>query len=186
MHFLLATGLALIVGFIPLGKELSFQRSFVFYPYFVLGYMMSKEDWLAKLRSVNVTWGYAVLGVYIILIAVIPHIPLSMLVQFHYYAELGSVPSAFAMRICSYFWMLPLAIAVLRIIPDEEWFADEGRNSLFYYLYHPFLIGVFHIMSVHYGINTTLPFILLYSVMTMFVLQFLSKCKVLSKLTKPF
>lgn len=187
MHLCLGLSLVLsiIAGFIPIGREFSFQRTFAFYPYFLLGYYMRHKEWMTKLRGINYRWCCAVILIYVVAIAVMPHIPLSMLVQFHYYSELGNIPVALAMRCASYLWMLPLTLAVIAVIPDVKWMAKDGSESLFFYVYHAFLIGVLHLIVLYWHIPTSFITIVLYTVVIALLLHLANKVKVLRLLSKP-
>lgn len=46
--------LALFVGFIPMGNEFSFQRTFVYYPVFVIGSWLKDKPLALKLQNINV------------------------------------------------------------------------------------------------------------------------------------
>ena len=45
--------LGIIAGFIPLGTQVSFQRAFVFMPFFFLGYYVKQYQLLEKMKSLN-------------------------------------------------------------------------------------------------------------------------------------
>lgn len=141
---------------------------------------------MKKIRSIDYRWCSAVIFCYVAAIVVIPHVPLSMLVQFHYYSELGSVPVALAMRCASYVWMLPLTLAVIAIIPDVKWMAKNGAESLFYYVYHAFLIGVLHLMVLYWHLPTNFVAIVLYTAVIVLLLHLANKVKVLRLLSKTF
>ena len=186
LFFCVSLLLSLLAGFVPVGRELSFQRTFAFFPYFLIGYYMREKDWLTTLRNMNRKWYYGLILLYVIAIALIPHIPLSMLVQFHHYRELGSMPVALVMRCASYLWMLPLTQAVIATIPDVKWMSEAGKDSLFYYVYHAFLIGVLHLMSLYWHLPTDFMSILLYTTVIVCVLHLTSKVRLLKLLSKPF
>lgn len=175
----------IVVGFIPIGRELSFQRTFVFFFYFMLGYYFRINNWLNRIRK-NKKWiGLTIILLYGIAIGIIPHIPLSMLVQFHHYGELGSMVTVMVMRAFSYVWMLPLAIAVLQIIPDMNMMAKKGKESLFFYVYHVFLIALLQYMVLWHAIPTSLPYIILYSIVITIILGWLLHVKLLRMMCQP-
>lgn len=140
----LAIGVAFVIsivcGFIPLGRELSFQRTFAFFPYFLLGYYAKRFDGYALLKRVKVQYALMIVTVYAIVVFAIGHFPLSMLVQFFDYYELKIPLIGVGMRIMSYLWMLPLTLAILRLFANVTFFYKQGRNTLFYYIYHMYAI----------------------------------------------
>ena len=94
---------------------------------------------------------YAVLLVtaYSIIVFGIGHLPVSMLVQFFDYYELGNPIFGVGMRIMSYLWMLPLTLAILRLFANVTIFYNQGRYTLFYYIYH-----MYAIMGMRIVLNT--------------------------------
>ena len=136
----LASIVSIIFGFIPLGREFSFQRTFAFFPYFLLGFNAKRLDGYAKLNKINALYACGVVVLYVIVVFVIGHFPLSMLVQFFHYSELGNPIIGLGMRIVSYIWMLPLTLAILRLFDNVSVFYTQGKNTLFYYVYHMYAI----------------------------------------------
>ena len=136
----LACAISLVCGFIPLGRELSFQRTFVFFPYFLLGFYAKQFEYYAKLKEVKALYTWGVIILYAIIIFAISHFPLSMLVQFFHFSELGNPLIGMGMRVASYLWMLPLTLAILRLFADASVFYQQGKNTLFYYIYHMYAI----------------------------------------------
>lgn len=151
----LVIGVAFIIcivgGFFPMGRELSFQRTVAFFPYFLLGYYAKRFDGYAMLKRVKVQYALVIVTVYAIIVFAIGHFPLSMLVQFFDYYELGNPIYGVGMRIVSFLWMLPLTLAILRLFANVTVFYNQGRNTLFYYIYH-----MYAIMGMRIVLNTVL------------------------------
>lgn len=171
---------SLFVGFIPLGKELSFQRTFVFFPYFLLGYYQSRSGILDKLKLLP-RWSLMMIIVfYCIAIIIIPHIPFSMLYQSFSYLELDSPVMGLILRVGSYIWVLPLTISVLILLQNVCFFAKEGRKTLFYYIYHMYFIYAMRYMVLTEGVPS-LMVIILYVISMVLMLSLMSKIKLLNK-----
>lgn len=131
---------SILSGLVPLGRELSFQRTFAFYPFFLLGYYASHQNFYIRLRDVSMKYALWIIMLYVIIIFSIKHFPLSMLVQFFHYGELGHPAVGMGLRIASYIWMLPITIAMLRLLANLSLFYEQGKNTLFYYIYHMYAI----------------------------------------------
>lgn len=173
---------SILSGFIPLGRELSFQRTFAFYPFFILGYYASKCNAYIEMKKISIKYGLITMLIYAVVIFVIGHFPLSMLVQFFYYSELGNPLVGMLMRIASYFWMLPLTIAILIVFSKFSFFWEQGKNTLFYYIYHMYVImGMRIVLSSIFVGGVKFIYVLLAFVPVMYVLSLLSKLRFLYK-----
>lgn len=173
---------ATIVSFIPLGHEFAFQRTFAFYPYFLFGYCMKNhkvvENYLASPLWISLT----IILIYAIIVFFVPHIPLSMLEEFHSYHDIKMMP---ILRIFSYVWMLPLALSVIRIIPDVKLFAKYGRQTMFFFIYHVYFVYFAHRLVYDCGWPSSFPFLLCYTLLSIVILVMLTKSRMLIFLVKP-
>ena len=181
--------LSLVVGWIPYDHTLVFQRTFAFFPYFVLGYFAKQKKWLDRLKATKWYYSALVILMYCLIICLVHHIPLSMLEQCFSYWSIGNNPVLImAMRGFSYFWQLPLALAVIRLImkmPKNHWFVAEGKYTLFIYVYHAYLVYFIHKFVVVYNWNSSLLNMMLYLFVVMVALFFLRKIPILNKLLSP-
>lgn len=176
----IACGISLLSGFIPLGRELSFQRTFAFFPYFLLGYYAKRLDGYVKLKAFNVRYAWGIASLYAIIIFAIGHFPLSMLVQFFHYSELGNPIIGLGMRMASYVWMLPLTLAILRLFANVSVFYTQGKDTLFYYIYHMYAIMGMRIALLPI-MGGNLLRIVLASALIILLLYGMSKIKILYK-----
>lgn len=186
---ILSLVISLLVGFVPLNSQFVFQRTFAFFPYFVLGYKLRQFGWWNKVRKCKVWMLLAIIAIYIAVIAVVPHIPLSMLEQFLSYWDLGTNPIiVMAMRAASYVWQLPLALAMMMQIGRlscREFMLSEGRATLFYYVYHAYCVYWVHRAVCLYGAPSELPFIVAYFMVVMIVLYWMRQIRFLEVLLNP-
>lgn len=177
---------SLLIGFIPFGNEFSIQRTFTFFPFFLIGYYIHKHNLWSKIRGIKTWLCVSVIVAYFIAIMIIANFPDSMLTgSFHYRSGLGNWKVMLALRLAGYFWMLPLAICFLSVIPDFKFFASQGKNTMFYYLYHPFFIWLMNYCVVRFGAPASPFSLILYTVISMFIMYWLSKVPPLNYLTKP-
>ncbi len=177
---------SILAGFIPIGGEFSLQRTFTFFPYFLLGYFIHKYELFAIIRRFKAWKSISVIIVYVIIIFLIPNFPDSMLTgSFHYWSGLSSWLIMMVLRIVSYFWMLPLAICVMNVIPDCHLFSEQGKNTMFYYLYHPFFIWLMNWFVINYNLPSSAFFLIIYTIISMYAMYWLSKIPLLVYLTKP-
>ena len=177
---------SIIVGFIPIGGEFSFQRTFTFFPFFLLGYYIHKLRLWSRIRNIKTWKCMSIIIAYSIAIMMIPNFPDSMLTgSLHYWKGLTNWMVMMGLRIASYFWMLPFVICVLNIIPNCKFFAEQGKNTIFYLLYHPYLIWVVNYCVISYQLPSSTLFLILYTIISMSIMYWLSKIPLLNYLTKP-
>lgn len=182
LSIILSIVIAIFVSFIPLGSEFAFQRTFAFYPYFLLGYSMKRKNMLAKLYDIPLWIGVLMIAIYATIVFIVPHIPLSMLEQFHTFYDIKWIP---VLLLISYFWMLPLALAVIRVIPDVSLFAKYGSQTMFFFIYHVYFVYFAHRLVYDLGWPSTFPYLLGYTFVSVVFLAILTKSRILNALVKP-
>lgn len=125
--------LALTSGFIPLDYELSFQRAFSFYPFFVLGFIFRKHNLIYKLNQTP--YIYAIL-IFLVGIVVSRFIPTYM-PKMHY-----SNWHILIVRLIQSVLGIVLCLSIIRIskIKFIERFAKYGVYTLWIYIGHTYLI----------------------------------------------
>lgn len=173
---------AILVSFIPLGHEFAFQRTFAFYPYFLFGYCMKDQTAVNNYLSSPLWISLTIILFYAIATFIVPHIPLSMLEEFHSYHDMKWMP---ILRIISYVWMLPLALSVIRVIPDVKLFAKYGRQTMFFFIYHVYFVYFVHRLVYDCGWPSAFPYLLLYTILSIAILALLTKSRILIFLVKP-
>lgn len=180
-----ALAVSVAAAFVPLGRELSFQRTCAFYFYFLLGYYDGHQHFMEHILGKyfgRKTLLWTVIVFYIALIAVVPRIPDSMLVQFFSFWQKSLI---LPLRIVSYLWVLPLMWAVLNIIPDNTFFSMEGKHTLFYYIYHVYLVYLVQRLIESFALPSSLLFMLLYSVAAMWTMYAMRRIGWLEQLLRP-
>jgi fucose 4-O-acetylase-like acetyltransferase len=172
---------AILAGYIPVSKDLSFQRTFAFFPYFIIGFIFRQHNGFDRLANIDKRIACGIATIYAIAIALIPHIPLSMLVQFYDYYQFGNPVISLLVRIISYIWMLPITLAVLCIMSNWTRFAKYGADSLFFYVYHMFGVGIVRLVMLSNGASYGFIPVFLSFVILMIALIALSHCRILYK-----
>lgn len=184
----IALGISLLAGFVPISAQFAFQKTFAFFPFFLIGYYIHKYGYWSIIRGFN-KWvcGVIIVGYFIVLI-IIKNFPVLLCTEHLHFFTFGSWKSTlfmFGIRALSYLWMLPLTICVLNVIPDCRFFAEQGKNTMFYFLYHPFFIWLMNLFVTKYNAPTSSLFLLLYTIISVFIMYLLSKIPVLNYFTKP-
>ncbi|MBM7703177.1 acyltransferase family protein [Metabacillus iocasae] len=157
MTFAILLGLG--VGFVNIDgfeKFLSISRMFVFFPFFLLGYYLSKmEEPFKKLmtvkgRFVSATVLFvALVGSYVVLNDTVYT---SMLYGTNTYDQSGE----FMMRIVHYAIAFAVSFAFMALIPSHEFaFTSVGQRSLYVYLLHGFVLKWFFTTEFAKGLDST-------------------------------
>lgn len=153
--FVISCLLLVIAGFVPLGFDLSYQRTFSFFPFFVLGIVFKKRGLIPKLEKLPVY--YAVIGLLLGFIAagLLPtYFPVQPLKTFDQLAE----------RVIQTLLALFLCIMIIRLSRAKftETFAKYGSKTLWIYVGHAFLVTISNRLFPYLGISLnifTAPFV---------------------------
>ncbi|MGL1900911.1 MAG: acyltransferase family protein [Fibrobacterales bacterium] len=144
---LLALLCGLLVGLNDYSYNLSFSRTFVFFPFFILGHM----DVIDRIRQKRIVWirilaGIILVGAFIVLLKM-------DLKTFNYYWFYGSVPyslmsanwhEGMLYRLYTYSASLLLLISFLIIIPERKnIFTNLGTKTFVVYVLHAIVVKVF-------------------------------------------
>lgn len=179
--FAFSVVLGLVAGFIPVGRELSFQRTFFFLPFFALGYLCKNVRLdLAILRKIPV---------YVAAIILLLVLAGSLFTDFEFKARLmGCFPYyrydaplivSLAVRIGTYLACFVTAVCVLRCMPRREikWISAQGAHTLHYYLYHTIIIYLFMVLGLYIKLPTTIYMSVCYLLVVVLVAWGLQRIK---------
>jgi fucose 4-O-acetylase-like acetyltransferase len=146
--------LAILIGvgigyFHEIGHTFSLSRTLVFFPFFLLGYWVTKDDLLKlKSREVKVVSSLVMLLVGIGLF-VTPTFSTHWLLASYSYPDIGYPEVGGAVRIGIYFLSFLMTLSVLAWIPRKGCFMTEiGKRTIYVYLLHGFFIHYFRNESV--------------------------------------
>ena len=185
--------IAFAVGFIPVDKSFSFQRTFVFFPYFWGGVVAKSFRCSRYDRSIldvvkNCSWIWCIVGfLFLVLIARFgKYVPTEVLYGSESYhgARFPSYVMA-AERLMMYLLVMPITILIVAKMKPLKWFTEGGKWTMFYFLYHTYFIWLVQWSSVNLNIPQNLWLAFAYTVIIIAVLYVLHKIKFLSKITNP-
>ncbi|MDR0971078.1 MAG: acyltransferase family protein [Bacteroidales bacterium] len=176
---------SLLVGFIPVDYTLSFQRTFVFLPFFILGYYSDKLVF-DKIKSIPKLIPYTILIATIALFYLVGEdfSPI-MSGSNSYYFNPVSVQLSFLFRLLFLLFAFVLSISVINIVPTLTKISALGKDTLLYYLYHGFAVILLNKMVDIFHIPTNFLALLIYATIIMLGIFVLSKFKISSILLNP-
>lgn len=139
--------LSLLVGFIPIGGEMSFQRAIVFCTFFIVGYYLRQYDNIQKIRSFN-KW---IADVFLIGLLVIVYVCMP---TFYANQPYGSETLVFDIitRALQLLIASTLCFCILVITPETMGkITDVGKYTLLIYLLHPPVVKILKVISEKVG-----------------------------------
>ena len=138
----IAVVIGLVVGYnADIGHAFSLSRTFVFFPFFLAGYFLTKEHF-DKLQRPLVRIG----AIFILIIAFFfiyygPEIDTGWLLASKSYETLGASETGALWRLVVYSVATIMTMSVLALIPTKEWRGTVlGERTLYVYLLHGFFI----------------------------------------------
>lgn len=141
----LAVVLGLVVGyFSEIGHTFSLSRTFVFFPFFLLGYWLTEKHvfWL-KHKSIKAA-SLVVLLVVGVAIYYVPDFNSGWLLASKSYGDLGMPEYGGLARLLVYITSAFMAMSILAWIPEwQSRLTHYGTRTLYVYLLHGFLIQLF-------------------------------------------
>ncbi|QGH36405.1 acyltransferase family protein [Gracilibacillus salitolerans] len=138
----LAFAIGVLVGYLPfIGPSFSLSRTLVFFPFFLIGYWLSKER-LFSWQTVNKkAVAIGILIAVFVVSYVTPTIPAQWLFGSHSYQGLDAAVSGGLMRSMLYIVAMLMVFSVLLLIPNKHYsFTPLGKNTMYVYLLHGVII----------------------------------------------
>lgn len=125
--------ISLLVGFIPLGRILSIQRTLSLMPFFFLGYYMrGKNLYLPDKYKPHCM-------VFLIMMFAIPLFFPQYIGNLKHADPYGSIYGA-AIRMIDFSLAIPMSIAFINVCYNTTWMARQGRMTMQYYICHALII----------------------------------------------
>lgn len=143
--FILAVALGVGIGYIDnIGSFLSLSRTFVFFPYFLFGFLLQKEQFKNIIQNkFSLPIGILILIVTVIIFTMgLPKDPTAWLLGDTSYAGMGEkqITDGF-IRAFQYAATLIVVFGFLSLIPTNEYKVTKiGQRTLYVYLFHGFII----------------------------------------------
>jgi fucose 4-O-acetylase-like acetyltransferase len=143
--FFLAVALGIGIGYIDnIGSFLSLSRTFVFFPYFLFGFLLQKEQFKKIIRNkISLPSGILILMVTIIVFTLgLPKDPTNWLLGDTSYAGMGEKQITDGLlRGFQYAATFLAVFGFLSLIPKNEYKVTKiGERTLYVYLFHGFII----------------------------------------------
>ena len=176
----IALVLTVLCGLTKLGHLLAYQRGLNFYFFFLLGYYYRQG--LVSNRWWKANWLHAILAIVLLptIFWLYPHCGNIMNGADHY--TMKDLPQKVLIISCS----ITMSLLVFNLMKEIKWLTQIGIDSLFYYLYHYFVIVFVLIPLVGYfHLPTSFPFILLYTTLALAVLYLMSRIGFFRWLVRP-
>lgn len=177
--------LCLIAGFIPIGKELSFQRTFSFFPFFVMGNVISQNHYMNKLRWNPFFSSLVLILIWVLFFFIHPRNSAIFYQRFEY-SHFNSTLLAFAFRAGLLLLASTMSICFLSLMPRKEYrWTKFGQMTLFIYLWHSVILSWRYDIVETCHIPTSFPFCLLYSLFVLGLIYLMSKVEMFHWILNP-
>ena len=141
--------LSILVGFVPIGTQLSFQRLFTFFPFFVAGNLL-RGRLLVKIKDFLKKW--VSIGLLIAVIVGLSFIDTQwkwlLFGDCSYYDFPCRLVVAPLFRFGYYVFASFLSVLIMALIPDRRILASIGTKTMTIYLFHFFPIGGLKLLGI--------------------------------------
>lgn len=145
MMILISIIIAVAVGFVPIGNELSFQRTFVYWPFFLTGYYIKTDNLIGKIRSFNNVAALAIcLALFVVIYLFVP-----VMYSHSGYNVIPGDAITRAIQLCIAFVLCFCFMAIGR--ERLPIFTELGRCTLIIYLLHPPIVKLLKVACVKFG-----------------------------------
>lgn len=142
-----ALTIGVFAGYIQdIGTYFSLSRTSVFFPVFLLGYLMRKEHFTKILLSeIRIAAGMILVGLFISYFFFFPQEAKDWLLASSSYEELGvKLGQAWFIRLLMYGLMALATFCFMAIVPRRKmFFTHLGTRTLYVYLLHGFIVKLF-------------------------------------------
>lgn len=174
LYLAIALALSVLSGLTYLGNFLSIQRALNFYLFFLLGYYYRHGAISEALWKRNAVHGVVVIVLLPLIFWLYPHCGNFMNGADHY--SIADIPQKVLILACS----IAMSLLVFNLTRSQRWLSRIGKDSLFFFLYHRYIISsVIVLWATHTGWPTSLPFIIFYTAVVVGILWLMSMVKIL-------
>ncbi|RDI47690.1 acyltransferase family protein [Falsibacillus pallidus] len=183
----LAFAIGLLVGYFDwISNYLSLSRTFVFFPLFLLGYFMDRKTFSRLTETKSKIFTSVIILTVLVSMYLFPDWNEKWLLGSKPYDVLGAeVPYSALLRAGVYILNIVMVLCFFSYVPDKKYFFTKwGKNTLYVYLLHGFLIKTFRESDVsnHYSFDIGTYVIL---ALVSFMLSILLSSKFITSLTQP-
>jgi fucose 4-O-acetylase-like acetyltransferase len=186
LYLTIAIVVSICCGLMPHGEFMSIQRTFNFFPFFLLGFYMKQENlvqkpWPKKYKYTS--WFFIIIVIALIVGFAPDHFQKAKLLlrgANHYSTK--DIPLKTYYLIRSFI----LALSVFIVVPENKFLSYIGRDSMLYFLYHGLIIKlILQPITRYYHLPESLPWVLLYWALVIGIIFIIGKIKPLRWLTEP-
>ncbi|GGH80942.1 fucose 4-O-acetylase-like acetyltransferase [Pullulanibacillus pueri] len=179
--------IGIAIGYVPFfGSYLSIDRTFTFFPLFLLGYMLNNKDF-SIFKQKKMTWVSipALLAIFMVCYFIFPNSLKDWLLCSSSYAQMGYGDwTGGAIRLLFYGAMIVTTFSFLAAVPTKEFsFTKLGGRTLYIYLLHGFFVKTIGLKNPFENFNSFLQYSLL--LILAIVLCGLLGSKPIKRLTQP-
>lgn len=170
LYLSIAIAVSILCGLTHLGRFMSFQRTLNFYVFFLLGYYYRQGALNNRWWHNNALHAVTAVVLLPIIFWLFPRCGNVMNGADHY--GLDGLPEKALILTCS----IAMSLLVFNLVRDWKPLRFIGKDSLFYFLYHMFVISIVFLPLVRdHGWPCTFPFIVLYTALNLVLLVGLNK-----------
>lgn len=155
----LSVMIGIVVGYFgEVGHAFSLSRTFVFFPFFLIGYFLTVDQMMfVKKRYVKVVSVIVMAGLFAF-IYTLPDMETGWLLASQSYSDLGADNYGGLVRFFVYAVAAVMTVSVLAWIPQKNfgWITNLGMRTLYVYLLHGFIVQFlrqFDLLSVKSGFD---------------------------------
>ncbi|WP_173918503.1 acyltransferase family protein [Halobacillus sp. Marseille-Q1614] len=173
------------VGYVTdIGHDFSLSRTFVFFPFFLIGYWLTKEQVKSWRRPAVRTASVGIMAAVAVFIALAPEFDSGWLLGSKSYETLGAPEIGGVYRFGVYVIAALMSMSLLSWVPNKHYsFTALGGQTLYVYLLHGFIVQLFRQME-WVQVNNVID-IALYLVLSGVIVYLLSTSTIRT-LTQPF
>ena len=179
---------SVLAGFLPIGNELSLQRTLAFLPFFLGGYYLNDKMKFCTSTGILKWSCISVLGIIVIASCFLDH-DISYVIWCNSNYYIPNFRWTFPMFRAVYLGIASLMIVcILKLFPritKPGLLSHLGTDTLFFYVYHIIVMRVGIVLVRYYHFSFLFPSLLCYTIASLFILFFLSKLKALHRLLNP-
>ncbi|MEK4199384.1 acyltransferase family protein [Cytobacillus sp. FSL K6-0265] len=183
---ILSFAIGLAVGYADwVSNYLSLSRTFVFFPFFLLGYLMKKEHFQVLFRPSIRLGAVGIFVAVFVLFYFNPNINYEWLLGSKPYSVVDDASiSSMLIRLGFYLLSLMMMACFFAFVPNRHYsFTKLGKNTLYVYLLHGFFVRIFRESEVQDFFNDPRSFLLLAGLAL--VLTLLLSSKWVTAVTQP-
>ena len=160
--------LLVVCGFIPIDHEFSFQRTFAFMPYFIIGYLFKRNNMMSMIESIPTFLTIVIMVMSLIMARFLPfYMP-----KVHFY----SMNDVFVRMFQTCLGII-LCLSIIRLSRMRFWerIAKYGKYTIWIYIGHTYLIVIGQKISFIYGLRINIFEAIVLAFLYCFLLILLAK-----------